>query len=103
MRATAKEMRFFAGFTLLFISIALVQGHPVVPQINNLNGIISLLQVEQSLSPDKLQQLQNQIFATTAAARANHWNVATLAQALQQLVTQYLPQVAQIRIEYDNN
>jgi hypothetical protein len=55
------------------------------------------------LTPDKLQQLQNQIFVTIAAARANHWNVATLAQALQQLVTQYVPQVAQMRIEYDNN
>jgi hypothetical protein len=60
-----------------------------------------LPQIEQFLGPDKLQQLQNQLFATVIAGLGNNWNAATLAQAVQQLITQFVPQAAQMRIEYD--
>ena len=56
-------------------------------------------QIQQFLNSDKLQQLQNQFFATALAAANNHWNLATVAQAIQQLVTQFVPQVADMRIE----
>ena len=55
--------------------------------------------IEQFLGPDKLQELQTQFFTTVVAALGNNWNIATLAQVLQQLVTQFVPQVAQMRIE----
>jgi len=95
-------MGFLAEFVLLSLSIIFVQGR-FVPQINNLNAIISSLQAEQFLSLDKLQQLQSEAFATALNGLGNHWNVTTLAQALQQLVIQYIPQVARMPIEYDNN
>jgi hypothetical protein len=95
-------MHFLAEFTLLSLSIIFVQGR-FVPEIKNLNDVISSLQAEQFLSPDKLQQLQNGFFATALTGLNNQWDVATLAQALQQFVTQYIPQVVQMRIEYDNN
>ena len=56
-------------------------------------------QIQQFLNSDKLQQLQNQFFSTALAAANNHWNLATVAQAIQQLVTQFVPQVADMRIE----
>jgi len=96
-------MHLLIEFVLLAVGIACVQGGLVVPQINNLNAIISSSQVKQFLSPDKLQQLQNRIAAIAISGFANRWNVATFAQVLQQLVTQYIPQVTQMRIEYDNN
>jgi hypothetical protein len=58
-------------------------------------------QIEQFLGPDKLQELQSQFFATVVSALGNNWNMATVAQMLQQLVTQFVPQVAQMRIEYE--
>jgi hypothetical protein len=60
-----------------------------------------LPQIEQFLGPDALLQLQNQFFATVVTGLGNNWNIPTLAQALQQLVTQFVPQAAQMRIEYD--
>jgi hypothetical protein len=51
------------------------------------------------LSSDKLQQLQTQFLATVVTALGNNWNLNTVAQALQQLVTQFVPQAAQMRIE----
>ena len=62
-----------------------------------LNAILP--QVAQLLSPDKLQELQSQFFATVVTALGNNWNMATVAQMLQQLVTQFVPQAAQMRIE----
>ena len=59
-----------------------------------------LPQVEQFLGPDKLQELQTQFFATVVSALGSNLNMATVAQMLQQLVTQFVPQVAQMRIEY---
>ncbi|CAF1654070.1 unnamed protein product, partial [Adineta ricciae] len=58
-------------------------------------------QVTQFLSSDKLQQLQNQFFATVVAAAGNHWNPATLGQAIQQIVTQFVPQLRQMRIDWE--
>ncbi|CAF1652608.1 unnamed protein product, partial [Adineta ricciae] len=77
----------------------------------NLNDILALAdklqlqqfipQVAQFLSSDKLQQLQNQFFATVVAAAGNHWNPATLGQAIQQIVTQFVPQLRQMRIDWE--
>ena len=64
-----------------------------------LNTIIP--HIEEFLGPDKLQQLQTQFFTTVVTSLGNNWNLDTLAQALQQLVTQFVPQLAQMRIEYD--
>ncbi len=55
--------------------------------------------IEQLLSADKLQQLQTQFLATVVTALGNNWNLNNVAQALQQLVTQFVPQAAQMRIE----
>jgi hypothetical protein len=55
--------------------------------------------IEQFLSADKLQQLQTQFFATVVTALGNNWNLNNVAQALQQLVTQFVPQATQMRIE----
>jgi hypothetical protein len=55
--------------------------------------------IEQFIGADKLQQLQNQFFATVVTGLGNNWNLATVSQALQQLVTQFVPQAAQMRIE----
>ena len=59
-----------------------------------------LPQLTQSLNIDKLKQLQKQIFATIITALGNHWPVASIGQALQHVVAQFAPQVAQRRIEY---
>lgn len=59
-----------------------------------------LPQIQQFLSGDKLQQLQNQFFSTVLAAASNKWNVAALAQALQQLISQFVPQTAQMRVDW---
>ena len=58
-----------------------------------------LPQIQSFLSPDKLQQLQEQFFATVVTALGDKWNLNTIAQALQQLVTQFVPQVSHMRIE----
>ena len=58
-----------------------------------------LPQVEQFLGPDKLQELQNQFFTTVVSALGGNLNMANVAQMLQQLVTQFIPQMAQMRIE----
>ena len=58
-----------------------------------------LPQVEQFLGPDKLQELQTQFFATVVSALGGNLNMANVAQMLQQLVTQFIPQMAQARIE----
>jgi hypothetical protein len=62
-----------------------------------LNTIIP--HIETYLGPDKLQALQNQFFGTVVTALGNNWNMNTVAQALQQVVTQYVPQAASMRIE----
>jgi hypothetical protein len=51
-------MRLLAGFALVLVGIAFVQGQLVVPQINNLNAVISLLpqfQVNESFSSINIQ------------------------------------------------
>jgi hypothetical protein len=57
--------------------------------------------IEQFIGADKLQQLQNLFFATVVTGLGNNWNLATLSQALQQLVTQFVPQAAQMRIDWE--
>jgi hypothetical protein len=59
-------------------------------------------QIEQFLGADKLQQLQSQLLATMITALGNNWNSATVAQALQQLITQFVPQAAQMRINWEH-
>jgi hypothetical protein len=56
--------------------------------------------IEQFLGADKLQQLENQILSTIVTALGNNWNSATLAQAIQQIVTQFVPQIAQMRFDW---
>jgi hypothetical protein len=92
-------MRFLTELVFLLISIVFLQGAIVVRQINDLNAVISLAQVEQFISADQLQQLKTEIFTTVITGLGNHWDVATIGQALQQLVTQYAPQLTQIFIE----
>lgn len=60
-----------------------------------------LPQVELFLGPDKLQELQTQFFSTVVTALGNNWNIATVAQALQQLVTQFVPQMGAMRIDWE--
>jgi len=65
-----------------------------------LNNILP--QIQSFLTPDKFQQLQTQVMSTVVAALGNHWNAATLGQALQQLVNQFVPQAAQMRIDWES-
>jgi len=58
-------------------------------------------QVEEYLGADKLQELQNQFFGTVVSALGNNWNLGTVSQLLQQLVTQYIPQIAFMRIDWE--
>ncbi len=95
-------MRFFATLTLLFICLSFVQGQLVIPKINDLNTVLSSSQFQQLLSVEKLQQLKNEIFTTIVTGLKNNWNIDTIAQVLEQLITQYVPQVNQMNIEYDN-
>jgi hypothetical protein len=88
---------------LLFVSLAFVQSQPVVLKINDLNTVLSSSQFQQFLSIHKQQQLQKEIFTTMVTCLGNHWNIAAIAQALEQLLTQYVPQVNQMHIEYDND
>jgi hypothetical protein len=96
-------MHCFVKFVLLLISLVSVQGLPVIPEIHDLNGILSSPDLQQYLSTDKSQELRREVFATTLKALTNRWDVPAIAQALEQLVTQYVPQVKQMNIEYDND
>ncbi|CAF4729303.1 unnamed protein product, partial [Rotaria sp. Silwood1] len=58
-------------------------------------------QIHQFLSGDKFQQLQQQFFGTVLTAAGNHWSLPNLSQAIQQLVTQFVPQVSQMRIDWE--
>lgn len=79
----------------------------------DLNQLLSLVdkyqlntlipQVELFLGPDKLQELQNQFFTTVVTALGSNWNTGTAAQMLQQLLTQFIPQIGQMRIEYEGS
>lgn len=60
-------------------------------------------QVATLLSPEKLQELQKKFLAVILNAATNNWNSATLAQTLQQLVAQFVPQISQMRIEYEQS
>ncbi|CAF0895492.1 unnamed protein product [Adineta steineri] len=74
----------------------------VIQFVNN-NQIQNFIpQIQQFLSGDKLQQLQNQFFATVLAAAGNNWNVATLAQTIEQLVSQFVPEVSRIKINWSS-
>ncbi|CAF0849388.1 unnamed protein product [Adineta steineri] len=74
----------------------------VIQFVNN-NQIQNFIpQILQFLSGDKLQQLQNQFFATVLAAAGNNWNVATLAQTIEQLVSQFVPEVSRIKINWSS-
>jgi hypothetical protein len=76
----------------------------------NINDLLALVDeyqlttfiplIEQFLGADKLQQLENQILSTIVTALGNNWNSATLAQAIQQIVTQFVPQLAQMRFDW---
>ncbi|CAF3163989.1 unnamed protein product [Rotaria socialis] len=59
-----------------------------------------LSQIQQFLSSDQLQQLQNQFLSTVLAAVGNEWDIAPLAQALQELFTQFVPETAQMRVDW---
>ena len=65
----------------------------------NINALIP--QIGQFVRPDKLQELQNQIMPTVLNVLANHGNAQSIAHALQQLISQYVPQASQMRIEYE--
>ncbi|CAF4073702.1 unnamed protein product [Adineta steineri] len=74
----------------------------VIQFVNN-NQIQNFIpQIQQFLSGDKLQQLQNQFFATVLAAAGNNWNVATLAQTIEQLISQFVPEVSRIKINWSS-
>lgn len=96
-------MHFSVKFVLLLISLVFVQGQPVISEIHDLNGLLSSTDLQQYLSADKSQALRREIFATTLRALTNHLDVPAIAQALEQLVAQYVPQVKQMNIEYDND
>ncbi|CAF4414978.1 unnamed protein product, partial [Adineta steineri] len=70
-------------------------------QFVNNNQIQNFIpQIQQFLNGDKLQQLQNQFFATILAGAGNNWNVATIAQNIQQLVSQFVPQIGRFDINW---
>ena len=71
----------------------------LLPLTNEYSLSTLLPQLTQYLNADKLKQLQNQTFATIITALGNHWPIASIGQALQQVVTQFVPQVAQLRIK----
>ncbi|CAF2987293.1 unnamed protein product, partial [Rotaria sp. Silwood2] len=59
-------------------------------------------QIHQFLSNDKFHQLQQQFFSTVLSAAGNHWSLPNVAQAIQQLVTQFVPEVSQMRINWEH-
>jgi uncharacterized membrane protein YqhA len=69
--------------------------------VNKLQLNTVIPQIQQFLNSAQLQQLQNQFFTTVVTAVGNNWNVATLAQALKQLVTSFVPQATQMRIDWE--
>ncbi|CAF0820732.1 unnamed protein product [Rotaria sordida] len=59
-------------------------------------------QIHQFLNDNKFHQLQQQFFSTVLTAIGQHWSLPNLAQALQQLVAQFVPGVSQMRIDWEN-
>jgi hypothetical protein len=68
---------------------------------NSLHLDTLIPQIQQFLNPQILQQLQSQFLGTIISAVGNNWNLNTIAQQLQQIVTQLVPQAAQMRIDWD--
>ena len=89
-------MRCLMNLVLLIVSLAFVQGQPVV---SDLNDLLSSSEFQQDLSVVQLQQLRREIFTTTLTSFGNHLDLSAIAQALQQLIAQYVPQVKQMHIE----
>ncbi|CAF0818990.1 unnamed protein product, partial [Rotaria sordida] len=58
-------------------------------------------QIHQFLNDNKFQQLQQQFFSTVLTAVGQHWSLPNLAQALEQLVAQFVPGVSQMRIDWE--
>jgi hypothetical protein len=56
--------------------------------------------IQHLLNPATLQQLQSQLFNTMITAVGSNWNLNTIAQQLQQLFTQFVPGVAQMRVDW---
>ncbi|CAF1027910.1 unnamed protein product [Didymodactylos carnosus] len=73
------------------------------PQIQQLIPQIQqwVPQIQQLLTSDKVQQLQQQFSGLLLNALGHQVNVHTLAQQVQNLVSQYLPQTALQRIDFD--
>lgn len=92
-------MRFLPEFVLLSISITFIQGQLVIPKIDNLNAIISLSQAERWLSFDKVQEVQNRVFNTVIIGLSSQWDITTLAEVLEHLVGEYVPQISEMLIE----
>ena len=66
----------------------------------NLDAAFSFIpNIHELLSDEKFQQLQQQFLGTLLNGLGNHWSTATLAASLQQLFTQFVPQVSQMRVE----
>jgi predicted ATPase len=84
---------------------------PVADARLGLNDIVALAdklqlsailpQIQQLVSSETLQQLQSQFLNTMITAVGSHWNLNTIAQQLQQLFTQFVPGVAQMRIDWE--
>ena len=94
-------MRPIAEFALLFVAFAFVQAQLVVPKFDHLEDTLSSIEFEQFISVDQAQELRSEMLATLLTAFVEHWNVLDVAQALERLATENVPQINQMHLEYD--
>lgn len=91
-------MHFFTGLMCLVLIIPLMKSQDNVMKVIEMKTVISLFQSERLLSADQLSKLQKEIFTAVLTDLKNNCDMFILSQTLEQLVTQYLPQ---LQIEYD--
>ncbi|CAF1214033.1 unnamed protein product [Didymodactylos carnosus] len=99
-------MRLLVGFVVVTYAISCAICIPVADENSrillnpaNLQSIWPQLQL--LLGGDKLQQLEDQLTTLVLNAIENHAGVQTLAQQMQNLVGQFLPQAALQRIDFE--
>ena len=92
-------MHFVTGLMCLVLSIPPMQAQDGVMKVIEMKTVISLFQSERLLTVDQLSKLQNEIFTAVLNDLKNNCDMFILCQTLEQLVTQYVPQ---LQIEYDH-
>lgn len=86
-------MYWVTGLMVLLLSIPLMQCEDGVMKVMEMNTVIELFQSERLLTVDQLSKLQKEILIAVLVDLKNNNNIVTLSQTLEQLVTQYIPQL----------